>query len=283
MVRSRADAALQTSGTAGLRRIVRGSNPRPRGARAIVAPDIAFQHCANAAAAIIEKAPPFVTYRVATHVSAPSLGKERDVIRAVSVRTRDDLAVIQDLPKGANQLGHGFPVTPAFDALSQFTLTWRVGAHTEVSAYVHDVQPLHYEDVPASGADVVVVRLRQYRAEYADDSSDAPDGKTHIHMVPYDFVKRQVAKPDSTFFLSDLVIDNATDLPLHVRYEGADDIQFDVDYGSVDGHWLVTHAHYEETIHGPLRIGRLHVSADAVYDSFAFPDAAPDPRLRDGN
>jgi len=247
-----------------------------------LAPDIAFQHCANAAAAIVAKAPPFVTYRVMTHVSAPSLGKERDVNRSVMVRTRDDLAVIQDLPQGANVLGRGFPVTPSFDALSYFTLSWRVGAHTEVSASVHDVTPLTYPDADHTGSDVVVVRLRQYKAEYATDSSDAPDGKTHITLVPYDFVKRQALKPDSTFYLSDLVMDNATGLPVEVRYQGADDIVFDVQYEMRDDHWLVSHAHYEETLHGPLRIGRLHVSADATYDDFAFPATAPDPRLAAG-
>ena len=225
------------------------------------------------------KAPPFVTYRVRTHVSAPTIGKERDVDRSVMVRTRDDLAVIQDLPRGGNALGHGFPVTPSFDALSSFTLSWRVGAHTEVSSYVHDVTPLTYADTADATADVVVVRLRQYKAEYAADSSDAPDGKTHITLVPYDFVRRQTVRPDSTFFLSDLVVDNATGLPLEVRYQGGNDIVFDVSYGMREEHWLVTHAHYEETLHGPLRIGRLHVSADAAYDDFAFPTTAPDPRL----
>jgi hypothetical protein len=200
------------------------------------------------------------------------------VIRAVSVRTRDDLAVIQDLPRGANQVGHGFPVTPAFDALSYFTLSWHVGAHTQVSAYVHDVTPLVYPDVK-SDADVVVMRLRQYRADFANDSSAAPNGKTHITFVPYDFVKKQVLKPDSTFFLSDVYIDNATNLPTEVRYAGGNDIVFVVDYTMLDGHWLVDHAHYEETLHGPLNIGRLHVIADAVYDEFEFPADAPDPRL----
>jgi hypothetical protein len=244
-----------------------------------LAPDIAFQHCANAAAAIVSKAPPFVTYRVATHVSAPSIGKERDVIRAVSVRTRDDLAVIQDLPQGRNQMGHGFPVTPSFDALSYFTLSWRVGAHTDVSAYVHDVTPLVYPDVQDTTADVIVVRLHQYKADYAPDSSDASNGTTHITLEPYDFVKREATKPGDTFYLSDLMIDNATGLPAEVRYKGDDDILFDVQYGMRDDHWLVTHAHYEETLRGPLSIGRLHVAADAQYDRFAFPATAPDPRL----
>jgi hypothetical protein len=246
----------------------------------VLAPDIVFQHSANVAAATVAQAPPFVTYHVATHVSAPSMHKERDVLRTVSVRTKDDLAVIQDLPQGANQLGHGFPVTPSFDALSYFTLSWRVGAHTEVSSYVHDVTPLTYPDVRDDAADIVVVRLRQYRAEFASDSSDAPDGKAHIHLEPYDFVKRQVVRADSTFFLSDVYIDNATNLPTEVRYAGGDDIVFLVDYGTVQGHWVVTHAHYEETLHGPLGIGRLHVIADAKYDEFAFPDEAPDPRLK---
>ncbi len=212
-------------------------------------------------------------------MTAPSLGQHREVERAVAVRTKDDLAVLQDLPHGANQLGHGFPITPSFDALSYFTLSWKVGAHGEFSSYVHDVVPLQYDLSKKSAADVVVIRLLQYRAEYAPDSSDAPDAKTHIVLVPYDFVKRRAIKPDSTFYLSDVVIDNASHLPSSVRYVGGDDIDFSIDYTMTQGHWLVSHAHYEETLHGPLRLGRLRVIADANYDQFAFPDGAPDPRL----
>jgi hypothetical protein len=238
-----------------------------------------FQHCANTAAAIIGQAPPFVTYRVSTHVSAPSIGKQRDVIRGVMVRTSDDIAVVQDLPQGANQLAHGFPVTPDFDALSNFTLSWKVGAHMEMSSYVHDVQPLTYKAVQ-SDADVVVVRLHQYRVGYAPDSSDDQTGKTHLTLEPYDFVKREVVRPDSTFFLSDVYIDNASGLPAEIRYAGGDDITFVVDYAMLEGHWLINHAHYEETLHGPLHIGSLHIIADAVYDQFSFPAQAPDPRLK---
>jgi hypothetical protein len=246
----------------------------------MLTPDLAFQRCANAAAAIVEQAPPFVTYRVSTHVAAPGVGRDRDVLRRVSVRTKDDVAVIADLPQGRVQLGHGFPITPAFDALSSFTLSWKIGAHFDLTSYVHDVVPLSYGEREASNADVVVFRLRQYRVDYAGDSSDAPDGATHITLRPYDFLKRAVVKPDATFFLSDLYIDNATDLPKKVRYQGGDDIDFSVNYGSVQGHWLVERAHYEETLHGPLRIGRLHVVADAAYDEFGFPVEAPDARLK---
>jgi len=250
-----------------------------RGGTTITTADLAFQHTANVAAAEIERAPAFVSYRVATHVSAPAIGKARDVLRAVAVRTRDDLAVIQDLPRGANALGHGFPITPSFDALSYFTLSWKVGAHTEVSSYVHDVTPLRYAENATSEADVVVFRLRQYRAEYAPDSTDAPNGRTHVALVPFDFVKKAAVRPDNTFYLSDVVIDNATHLPASVRYKGGDDIDLTVDYATQSGHWLVSHVHYEETLRGPLHIGRLRVIADATYDTFAFPESAPDPRL----
>ena len=248
----------------------------------MLAPDLVFHDTANAAAeAFAKNRPPYITYEVTTHVSAPALHRQRDITRRVSVRTRDDLAVIQDLPQGRNALGHGFPITPSFDALSQFTLSWRVGLHEDVTAYVHDITPMTFSD-SKSNADVVVFRLRQYRVSYAGDSSDEPGGKTHITFVPYDFVKREVKQPDSTFFLSDVYIDNTTRLPTQVRYQGGDDIDFTVDYATLDGHWLVKHAHYEETLHGPLRVGRLHVSADAAYDAFAFPEQAPDARLKDG-
>jgi len=241
------------------------------------APDVVFQHCANVAAALYAAAPPYVTYHVSTHAVAPSLHRTKDVFRDVAVRTRDDVAIVQDLPRGANVVSHGFPLTPVFDALSYFTLTWKVGAHGEFSSYVHDVTPLTYDEHPNSTADVVVVRLRAYKVEFAADSSDAPDGKTHLALTPYDFTKNQGG--EETFFLNDVVIDNATSLPVSVKYVGGDDKQFVIDYGPVAGHWVVTHAHYEETLHGPLHIGRLHVIADAVFDNFTFPADPPDPRL----
>lgn len=227
------------------------------------------------------QAPAFVSYHVSTRVTAPSLNRDRTIVRAITVRTNDDTAVIQDLPNGRNQIGHGFPITPAFDALSYFTLSWRVGWHQDVSAYVHDVTPLTYEDTGGKGdADVVVFRLRSYRASYAPDSSDAPDGTTHVTLEPYDFLKRSVpAHVDNVFYLSDLYVNNATGLPSEVRYRGDDDIDFSVDYATIDSHWLVHHAHYEETVYGPLRLGRVHFVADATYDQFAFPAAPPDPRL----
>lgn len=195
------------------------------------------------------------------------------------VRTRDDLAVLQDLPKGRNQLSHGFPVTPTFDALSYFTLQWFASARMALTSYVKDVQPLTYADTsPAPKADVVVVNLRYYRAAYAADSSDAPGGRTHLLLRPYQFLTRTA--PDNALYFSELSIDNADGLPARVSFAGPDGRAFTVDYAMIEQHWLVTHVHYEETIFGPLRIGAMHIIGDATYDGFTFPAQAPDPRLR---
>ncbi len=203
--------------------------------------------------------------------------QSRDVLRQVSVRTRDDTAVIQDLPKGRGQVGRGFPVTPVFDALSYFIFSWKVSSHQDVAASVHDVQPLQYDLNKRSEADVVVISLRTYKPQYAADSSEAPNGKTHLTLAPYQFVRDQ-SNPDTTFFFNDLYIDNATGLPTRVRFVGPNK-EFVVDYATIEGHWLVDHVHYEETLRGPMRIGRLHVIGDANYDEFSFPTTPPDPRL----
>jgi hypothetical protein len=218
-----------------------------------------------------------VTYHVVAHVSVPSLKRERDVIRSVMVRTRDDLAVIQDLPQGKNQIGHGFPLTPVFDAISSFGFNWNVTRTGELTAYVHDVVPLTFNTPQQAGADVVVSRLRYFHAEYAPDSSDAPDKAMHVTMQPYQFLVDQVPRDD--LFYTDVSCSNATGLPTRVRMAGGQESELIVDYGISGDHWLVQHVHYEQTYIGPLSLFRVHSSADADYSDFAFPEAAPDPRL----
>jgi hypothetical protein len=241
-------------------------------------PDIAFQQCANAAAAAYKQRPAFVSYRVATHVSIPSMKRERDILRAVSVRTSDDRAIVQDLPKGRSQITHAFPMIPTFDALAYFTLTGTVNLKDTLESYVHDVTPLTYDASPAPhDADVVVIRLRSYRATFAPDSSDDPNGRTHLVLSPYKFVEQNATRDN--FFFKDLVCDNASNLPLHVDFEGPDGLGFVVDYGTVQGYWLVQHAHYEQTQFAPMRIGRVHAVVDAAFSDFSFSQTPPDPRL----
>jgi hypothetical protein len=243
----------------------------------VVTPDVAFQQAANAAAAVYEQAPPWLTYRTTAHIEVKSMNRRADVMRDVKARTRDDLAIMQDLPQGATRVGHSFPLLPTFDALSYFRLVGSGGPHKALDSYVTDVKPLHYNGgVSTSGADVVVTNLKYYYAKYADDSTDDPNGKTHITLRPLPTLLRNYS---GNLFFNDLVIDNQTHLPVRVVFTGLNDRTFAVDYVMVQNHWLVNHAFYEETDYGPLHVGRVHFTVNATFDQFGFPATAPDPRL----
>lgn len=248
----------------------------------MITPDLAFQAAANAAAAVYASPPPWITYRTDANVDVRSLHRQRDIVREVMARTSDDLAVMQDLPSGATRTGHAFPLLPTFDALSYFRLVGTGGSHDTLEAYVTDVRPLRYDQANPSGdhVDAVVTNLRYYYARYAPDSSDAPDGQTHITLKALPTLTRNYT---GNLFFTDLYIDNATHLPSRVAFSGADDRTFVVDYAMIQGHWLVRHAFYEETDYGPLHIGRVHATIDATFDQFTFPAAAPDPRLAAGS
>ncbi len=206
--------------------------------------------------------------------------RERTIERAVQARTSDDKALVQDLPKGRMQITHAFPLLPTFDALSYFTITGTVNLHDALESYVHDVTPLTYDNpgnAKTTDADVVVIRLRAYRATFAPDSSSDPGGKLHLTLEPYQFVQEKASKDN--FFFNDLVCDNSTNLPLHVGFQGDDGLAFAVDYTTVGGNWVVGHAHYEQTQFAPMRLGRVHAIVEADYSDFAFPTSPPDPRL----
>lgn len=204
--------------------------------------------------------------------------KDRLVDRAVLSRTLDNLAVLQDLPRGQNQLATAFPVPPAFDALSEFTFSWHADRHLAISTDIRELRPWTYPDVTKqSGADVVVVGLRYFSVHYAPDSSNDPTGVTHLTIRPYQFLVNQSPKND--IYWSDVYVNNGTGLPTEIRMAGNDDLTFIVDYAMIENHWLVNHAHFEQTVFGPLHIGAIHFVAEATYDQFSFPSAAPDPRL----
>jgi hypothetical protein len=239
--------------------------------------ELAFQQAANRAADTYATRPAYVSYQVETHVRAPSLNQDRTVARAVSTRTQDDLAVLQDLPSGRNVLARSFPVPPTFDALSYFRFEWHVTARGTLDAYVADVEPIRYDlSSKNEHTDVFVAALRAYRAVYAADSSDATGGITHIVLTAYDFVRANGKR--SSLYLTDTYIDNASGLPVDVRMAGEDGLVFEVRYTVAANHWVVDKIHYEETLH-PLGISSIHVIADAGFSNYAFPVTAPDPRL----
>jgi hypothetical protein len=251
----------------------------------VLTADAEFRAVANAAFAAWLNQPPYISYRVDVDVDVPAMHTVRHVSRAVEARTRDDLAVLQDLPNGQNQIGHAFPVPPTFDALSYFRLDFHLGdpvrLHNPLTAVTMlspapgiPPQPLRYTDPTPSAPNVVVVTsLRNYYAQYADDSTDQ---SVHIVMQALPALTRG---NDSSFYLHDIYVDTATDLPTRIVYSGPD-TDFTLDYAVVDGHWLIRHLSYRRSIVAPLHIGQTTFTTEASYGGFTFPAAPADARLR---
>jgi hypothetical protein len=251
----------------------------------VLTADAEFRAVANAAFDAWQNRPAYIAYRVDVDVNVPAMHAARHVSRAVEARTRDDLAVLQDLPQGQNQLGGAFPVPPTFDALSYFRLDFHLGdpvrLHNPLTAVTMlspapgvSPQPLRYTDPVASAPGVIVVTtLRNYYAQYADDSTDAV---AHIVMQALPALTRG---NDSSFYLHDVYVDTASGLPSRIVYSGPD-TDFTLDYAMTGGHWLIRHLTYRRSIVAPLHIGQTTFTTEATYSDFAFPAAPPDPRLR---
>jgi hypothetical protein len=238
----------------------------------VIAADVQFRTTANAAAAAFAQSPPYVAYKTEVTVDVPSLRRHKVIAREVEARTRDDFALLQDLPHGGRQYGHSFPLNPTFDAISYFRVTFN-GSERNTLSYVEPGAPITFTDPRAtSHADVVIVSLRYYHATYAPDTNDRI---AHIVMDP---LPTLTTNNSSDFYLHDVFVDTATNLPTRVVYTGPK-MDFTVDYQVVQGHWLVSHAYYVQTFYGPLHVGRVTGSADATYHDFSFPATPSDPKL----
>jgi hypothetical protein len=252
----------------------------------VLTADAEFRTVANAAFAAWQQQPPYIAYRVDVDVEVPALKQSRRIERAVEMRTRDNLAVLQDLPRGQNQLGDAFPVPPSFDALSYFKIDFRLGdpirQHNPLTAVTMlppapnlPPQPLQFGEPVPSSADVTVVvtTLRNYYAEYAPDSSDRI---AHIVMHALPALTRG---NDSSFYLTDVYVDTATNLPTRIVY-GGPTTTFSIDYTTVDNHWVVGHARYSRTLVALFHLGQTTFTTEATYSAFTFPATPADPRLR---
>jgi hypothetical protein len=252
----------------------------------VLTADAEFRAVANAAFDAWQAQPPYVAYRVDVDVEVPALKKSRRIERAIEARTRDDLAVLQDLPRGANQLGHAFPVPPTFDALSYFHIDFRLGdpirQHNPLTAVTMyppapglQPQPLRYGAAPASSPDiaVVVTTLRNYYAQYAPDSTDA---NAHIVMQALPALTHG---NDSSFYLKDVYVDTASNLPTRIVYSGPT-TEFALDYKVIENHWLISHVTYSHTLVTFLHLGQTTFTTEATYSAFTFPATPADQRLK---
>jgi hypothetical protein len=238
----------------------------------VIAADVQFRTTANAAAAAFAQAPPYLAYKTDVVVDVPSLRRHKVISREVETRTRDDYAVLQDLPRGQRQYAHSFPLIPTFDAISYFRVTFN-GSQRDTLSYVEPGPAITFKDPrEASHADVVVVSLRYYHATYAVDSTEE---RPHILM---DALPSLTRGNSSDFYIHDVYVDAASNLPTRVVYAGPA-TTFTCDYQVVEGHWLVSHATYVHTFFGPLHMGRITATAEASNHDFGFPATPSDPKL----
>jgi len=238
----------------------------------MIAADVQFRTTANAAAAAFAQSPPYLSYKTDVVVDVPSLRRHKVISRAVETRTRDDFAALQDLPQGQRQYGKRFPLVPTFDAISYFRVTFN-GNQRNTLSYLEPGPPITFKDPrETSRADVVVTLLRYYYATYAPDSTDA---LAHILMDPLPALTRG---NNSDFYIHDVYVDTATNLPTRVVYIGPT-TNFTCDYQVIEGHWLVTHATYVHTFFGPMHMGRITATAEATNHDFGFPATPSDPKL----
>jgi hypothetical protein len=239
----------------------------------MIAADVAFRQTANAAAAMYQQAPPYLTYRTDVVVDIPSMRQHKTVVRAVETRTADDYAALQDLPRGQRQYTHSFPIVPTFDALSYFHIYYN-GSRRDALSYVQLERVLTFTEPTTAGSrsDVVVMYLRYYRAGYAADTTEQV---AHIVMEP---LPSLTTGNRSDFYIHDVYVDMATMLPTRVVYDGPD-THFALDYIVAQNHWLVQHMTYSRTMYAPLHLGRVSFSVEATNSDFGFPATPSDPQL----
>jgi hypothetical protein len=235
----------------------------------------AFMAVANATAAIVQKAPPYVSYRVRGTVHF--FKGDGEIDRTVTVRTSDGNAVIHDESSGKDVLAPPFPAPPNFDALSSFDLrgtfsatsgTKRRGLARDVDLRVVNVEPLRYTTV-ASRADAVSRSVRGYVITYAGEPGAAG---VHLHFEPVASYYR-----DHTKWLHDVWYDPATMIPSRIVWAGNDHLELDAHYADVRGVWLLQSIDVARVFY-PI-LGRIAAGFHGDYADYQFSNVAPDPRL----
>ena len=228
----------------------------------------AFMAIANATAAIVQKAPAYVTYRVRGVIRVAN--GEGTVDRIVSVRTEDGDAIVRDNNAGTEALKPPFPAPPNFDALSTFQLrldfnynALRARQRPDGDMRVSNIEPLHYTTV-VSRADAVARSVRGYVITYADDATPQ---QGHLHLDPS-------AEKRTDAWLTDVWYDPQTMIPTRVVYAGPHEFMLDARYATADGVWLLS-----SIAVGARWRGQVTIAFSSEYSEYRFGTSPPDPRL----
>jgi hypothetical protein len=236
----------------------------------MMTPDLALALLINRTSAYFLANPPvYMTYTEHTRVTAPTLGRAQDIDRSIAVRIADDFAVMQDLPNGSQRSGEAFPIVAYFDPISQFRFSYfanlkRVDIMLERGAPISLSIP-----EPDPRVTVLVPYNSYWAAHYAPDSTDAA---LHLLIEP-------TARVQQGLYPSEVVEDATTRLPKHIvmRVAGGSDEVISLDYAVIDGHWVIVHGTFSQTMH--VAFLTYKIIADVTFSNIAFPTEAPDPRL----
>jgi hypothetical protein len=232
--------------------------------------DLALAMLINRTSEFYQADPPaYMTYVEHTHVSAPSLGRAQDIDRSIAVRIADNYAVMKDLPNGEWRTGEAFPIVAYFDPISNFKFSYF--ANLKRVDITLDRGAPFFLDIPAPDTSVnVVVPYNSYwAARYANDSTDTA---LHLLIDP-------TPRVPTGLYPSEVIEDGTTHLPKHIemRAAGAGDEMFSLDYSVIDGHWVIVHGTFSQTMH--VAFLTYKIVADVTFHDIAFPGEPPDPRL----
>lgn len=228
-------------------------------------PDLALALLVNRTADAYASNPPaYIVYRETTRVVAPALGRSQEIDRRVVARNADDAAVMDDIPGGAQRVGQAFPIIPYFDPFSQFYFSYYANLK-RIDITLQRGTPMRFSIPPPNpDADVVLPYMSSWSVSYATDSRP---GRLHFTIAP-------TPRYGNGIYPSDVVEDPQTHLPAHVVLrDPASDMTIAVDYGVLDGHWVITHGTFTATEHALFLT--FVVTADVTYDEFSFPSSPP--------
>jgi hypothetical protein len=238
----------------------------------MIPPDVALALLINrCAAASSTGMPPYMSFEEHTHItgSAGFLAINKNVDRAVTVRTADAFAVMQDLPKGARRSGSAFPMPPAFDPFSTFYYSYYVN-FGKIDIDYYPAQPYQFAlPAPDPNVQMVVPYFRYWAPHYATDSSDQA---VHLLIDPTPIIADNP-------YVSEIKVDPSSQLPSEMTLQMPEKhglVTIRLDYAMIENHWILTHGVLDVIKHaGVLFKGH----AETTFTSFTFPAIAPDPEL----
>jgi len=236
----------------------------------MITPDLALAMLINRTSDFYTANPPvYMTYVEDTHVSAPTLGRAQDIDRSIAVRVADNLAVMKDLPNGQQRVGQAFPIVAYFNPFSNFKFSYF--ANLKRVDITLDRGTPFFLNIPAAdpGVNVVVPYNSYWAARFATDSTAAA---AHLLIDPTPRVQQGL-------YPSEVIEDGSTKLPsrIQMRVAGASDEMFSLDYAVMQGHWVITHGTFSQTMH--VAFLTYKIVADVTFKDITFSSEPPDPRL----